>query len=118
MLPEVYPQASSRKLALFACACCRSVWHHLAPWAQQVVVAAERWADAEVEDDQLLATIEQAAVLSSPITGLGDRQRQDLGQRRCSAKTASVGGLILEATGLLTAADPPDSPEAQVRELA
>src|SRR5262249_12660565 len=57
-------------------------------------------------------------VISAPLTGPGEARRQDLGQRRCSATTAAVGGLILEATGLLTAADPPESPAAQVRELA
>src|SRR5262249_27242288 len=56
--------------------------------------------------------------IGAPLTGLGEAQRQDLGQRRCSATTAAVGGLLLEATGLLTAADPPDSPAARVRELA
>jgi hypothetical protein len=118
MLPVVYAGASPRKVALFACGCCRRVWDRLAEWAQQVVADAERWADGDADDDRLLATLEHAAVLSAPLSGLGEAQRQDLGQRRCSATTAAVGGLILEATGLLTVADPPDSPAALVRELA
>jgi hypothetical protein len=118
MLRAVYAGATPRRLTLFACGCCRRVWDRLAAEARQAVADAERWADGDADDDRLMATLEHAAVISAPITGLGEAQRQDLGQRRCSATTAAVGGLILEATGLLTAADPPDSPAALVRELA
>src|SRR5262249_1561627 len=57
MLPVVYAGGSPRKVALFACGCCRSAWERLAAWAQQVVADAERWADGEAEDNRLMATL-------------------------------------------------------------
>jgi len=57
ILPVVYAGASPRKVALFACGCCRSVWERLAAWAQQIVADAERWADGEAEDNRLMATL-------------------------------------------------------------
>ena len=45
MLPLVRDQVSERKLRLFACACCRRVWHELGSGCQLAVEAAERFAD-------------------------------------------------------------------------
>jgi hypothetical protein len=47
-------RASVRKLRLFACACCRRIWHLLAEeWSRQGVEEAERHADGLCSDEQL-----------------------------------------------------------------
>jgi hypothetical protein len=46
MLKGLAPQASLRKLRLFACACCRLVWHLLGDErSERAVVTAEEWAE-------------------------------------------------------------------------
>jgi hypothetical protein len=55
MLRYLQRRASDRKLRLFGCACCRSVWHILPNGhAREIVVAAEQFADGLVTDDELM----------------------------------------------------------------
>jgi hypothetical protein len=61
MLEVVRDKATVRKLRLFACACCRHVWHLLAdPRSRQAVEVAERFADGMVGEDELAAARESA----------------------------------------------------------
>lgn len=61
MLACVRGEASLRKLRLFACACCRSVWRLLADLRSQAAVAmSERFADNEATEEQLLDAMEWA----------------------------------------------------------
>lgn len=53
-LLDVLTRTSDRKLRLFACACCRQVWHLLTDArSRQAVETAERYADGEVSGEEL-----------------------------------------------------------------
>jgi hypothetical protein len=59
MLDYLHGRAGERKLRLFACACCRRVWH-LMPhrWSRRAVEVVERYTDEEAgEEDLRLAAI-------------------------------------------------------------
>src|SRR5438552_8254367 len=56
MLTFVAQKASERKLRLFACACCRSVWHLFGDeWSPAAVEMAERYADGSITVGRLTA---------------------------------------------------------------
>jgi hypothetical protein len=66
------PQATNRKLRLFACACCRLVWDRLtAPRTREAVEVAERFADGLVTAEDLLAAFRGVARDGSSWTDLG-----------------------------------------------
>lgn len=61
LLDHVRSRAGGRKLRLFACACARQVWAHLAdPRSRAAVEAAERFADGGVPAAELLAAEAEA----------------------------------------------------------
>jgi len=64
MLDFLQGTASSRKLRLFACACCRRVWPHFRDdIAWRAVEVAERYADLLANHDELVAAADAVDVL-------------------------------------------------------
>jgi hypothetical protein len=56
MLDFLRGKATDRKLRLFACGCCRRIWHRLsAEPSQAAVEAAERYADDLVNPDEVMS---------------------------------------------------------------
>jgi hypothetical protein len=53
LLQRVRAQASDRKLRLFACACCRTLWNALDEAGRHAVETAERYADGRADAEQL-----------------------------------------------------------------
>jgi hypothetical protein len=54
MLTYLGARADDRKLRLFACACCRRIWHLLGnPGSRRGVEAAERFADGRIDREEL-----------------------------------------------------------------
>ena len=53
MLDFILAKAGDRKLRLFACACCRHVWHLIPPYHRRTVEVAERYADGLATREEL-----------------------------------------------------------------
>lgn len=52
--PDTAPKASNRKMRLFACACCRRIWHVLDTDCRRAVEIAESYADGLADEELLL----------------------------------------------------------------
>jgi hypothetical protein len=63
MLKLVRDRPSERKLRLFACACCRRVWHLLHPNSRRAVEVMERYVDGQVGEGERDAAEGYAGVL-------------------------------------------------------
>jgi ferredoxin len=55
MLETLHGKASERKWRLFACACCRLVWHLLPDLCHRLVEAVEQYADKESKSSDLVS---------------------------------------------------------------
>src|SRR4051794_39821103 len=53
MLEYLHDKASERKLRLFACACCRRLWHCLRAPSRRAVEVAEQYADGLASSAEL-----------------------------------------------------------------
>ena len=52
MLEFMSDRASERKLRLFACACCRRIWHLLHPNSRRAVEVMEQYVDGQASDGE------------------------------------------------------------------
>ena len=57
MLRALDPRKHDRKLRLFACACCRRIWHLLEESSRRVVEVSERYADSAASYEELRAAV-------------------------------------------------------------
>ena len=71
ILHAVCDEASDRKLRLFACACCRLVWHLLPDLCHRLVVAVERYVGKELGSSDLTSLFSgyYSHEVSSPVSG-------------------------------------------------
>src|SRR5947199_87087 len=71
LLPSLDAHGSQRKQWLFACACCRAVWHPLPAFCREALEAVERYADGTATDDELFAIFESSfpAPVALPFPG-------------------------------------------------
>jgi hypothetical protein len=61
MLEFLRGKASDRRLRLFACECCRRIWHLLVhQWSREAVEVAERYADGAATEEELEVAKENA----------------------------------------------------------
>ena len=68
---------SERKLCLYACACCRSVWHLLRDErGREAVRVSERYADGEATDAHRVAMSSPANVAVSALDAKADESRE------------------------------------------
>jgi hypothetical protein len=63
MLQIVRDRASERKLRLFACACCRRIWHLLHPNSRRAIEVMERYVDGQASEGERVAAEGYAGVL-------------------------------------------------------
>jgi hypothetical protein len=69
MIDYLQGTGSARKLRLFACACCRRVWHLLGKVSRQSVLVAERYADGAATLEEVSAARESAFVAYRSLKG-------------------------------------------------
>ena len=101
MLEFLRGQAGERKLRLFACACCRRIWHLLGDErSRRAVEVAERYADGESSADRLRLAIADALEAEQDLgedEGEGGGPQAEALYLAAHAATAAAEGQELEA---------------------
>jgi len=74
MIDFVARKSSRRKLRLFACACCRTLWDHLQEEVRKTVAAAERYADGLIRDSSVTGWYRRSMHARNRLEGRGRRK--------------------------------------------
>jgi hypothetical protein len=92
LIDEIAQQASERKLQLFACACCRSIWHLLPDdCCRRAVELAESHADGQCTEAVLLAAARAIYAAYSDWWHDTDQDRgEDADEATCAASYAAA----------------------------
>jgi hypothetical protein len=97
MLEFLHDRADHRKIRLFACACCRRIWHLFADErSRRAVEVAERFIDGEVGLEEREAAVESANAAQSGLRGKKARQREVWVPLRVAAHTIICAGMTPE----------------------
>jgi len=102
LLAHVGRKVSARKRRLFACACCRRIWHLIDDWrCRGTVGVAERFADGLATSEELAGAEAQARAGAQELLGVGGR---DDGAWACHALCAAKAGMTSTGNGAVNAA--------------
>jgi hypothetical protein len=94
-------RVTDRKARLFACACCRMIWHHIDAQGRAAVELAEAFADGQVSDKQRAKAF--AEMKAGPVSR--DNHWQDTARQALEKRASKYESLVGQSTDWGLASD-------------